>query len=89
MHNAQREAKRGIGQVRVERLQLRGGEHALVDHGRGGERREVHAELVLGALAHAEGPGVKVGVVLRRPAPRKSWAKCGMQARARGADEAR
>ncbi len=49
-----------VREVRVERLELRGGEHALVDDGPGGQRREVHAELVLGALADPPGAGIEL-----------------------------
>ena len=52
-----------VGEVRVERLQLGRGQHALVDDGPRGQRREVHAELVLGTLADAPGPGVKLVAV--------------------------
>ncbi|SCE61033.1 hypothetical protein GA0115253_108983 [Streptomyces sp. Termitarium-T10T-6] len=43
-----------VGEVREERLQLPGGEHALVDEGAGGERGEVHPGLTLGTLAQDE-----------------------------------
>jgi hypothetical protein len=48
-----------VREVRVERLQLGGGEHALVDDGPRGQRREIHAELVLGTLADPPGAGVQ------------------------------
>ncbi len=49
-----------VRQVGEEGLQLAGGQHALVDDGAGGERREVHAGLTLGALAHDEGDAVQL-----------------------------
>ncbi len=49
-----------VGEVREERLQLPGGEHALVDEGAGGERGEVDARLALGALAQRERLAVEV-----------------------------
>ena len=48
-----------VGEVREERLQLPGGEHALVDDGAGGERGEVDPGLTLGALAQDEGLAVE------------------------------
>ncbi len=44
-----------VREVGVERLQLGRREHALVDDGPGGQRREVYAELVLGTLADPPG----------------------------------
>ena len=85
-----------VREVRVERLQLGGGQHALVDDGPGGQRREVDAELVLGALAQPE--GLRESEFVARPRScrrrlaseaRKSWTKCGMQARAMAPDQVR
>ena len=61
-----------VREVRVERLQLGGGQHALVDDGPGGQRREVHAELVLGALADPPGAGIEL-VALERA--RRCWRR--------------
>ena len=44
-----------VGQVGEELVELAGGEHALVDEGPRGQRREVDVGLALGALAQAEG----------------------------------
>ena len=65
MHDAQRAGQPIVLQVEVERLELRRGQHALVDEGLTGKAWEVDgfaagavlagalgAELVLGALAH-------------------------------------
>ena len=54
VHQREGRAVPGIGQVRVERLELRRGQHALVHDRPGGHAGEVHADLVLGALAQAE-----------------------------------
>ena len=77
-----------VGQVGEERLELARGEHALVDDGRGRERREVDVGLVLGALAQAEGEAVQLDARPGARSPRltKSCSKCGMQARG-GTDE--
>ena len=64
MHDAEGAREALVGQVRVERGELCGGEHALVDHAGAGERGEVDAELVLGALAYAEDAGIELGDVL-------------------------
>ncbi len=60
-----RAAYPAVGQVREERGQLVGREHALVDHGAGGQAREVGryaplGRLPLGLLAHAERDPVEV-----------------------------
>ncbi len=49
-----------VGEVGEEGLQLAGGQHALVDDGAGGERREVDTGLALGALAQHEGLAVQL-----------------------------
>ena len=56
-----------VGEVRVERLQLQRRDHALVDEGAGRQRREVDAELVLGALAQPEGLAVELDAGERLP----------------------
>ena len=48
-----------VGEVGEERLELAGGQHALVDEGPRGERGEVDAGLALGALAQHEGEPVQ------------------------------
>ena len=48
-----------VGQVGEERLELPGGEHALVDEGATRQRREVDLGLALGPLAQAEGQPVQ------------------------------
>ncbi len=54
VHQGQRRGEPLVRQVGVELLELRGGEHALVDEGARGQRRQVDVRLVLGALAQAE-----------------------------------
>jgi hypothetical protein len=49
-----------VGQVGEERLQLPGGEHALVDQGARGQRGEVDTALAFGALAQHEGDPVQL-----------------------------
>ena len=51
MHQRQRRGERGIGQVGIERLQLSRGQHSLVDQRACGERGEVDAKFMFGALA--------------------------------------
>ena len=73
MHDAQRAGQPIVLQVKVERLELRRGQHALVDEGLTGKAWEVNgfasravlaralgAELVLGALAHHVGAPLQV-----------------------------
>ncbi len=54
MHEGELAGEAGVGQVREERLELAGRQHALVDDGARAERGEVDAHLVLGTLAQAE-----------------------------------
>ncbi len=54
VHERQRRSVPGIGQVRVERLELRRGQHSLVHNGPRRQAGEVHADLVLSPLAQAE-----------------------------------
>ena len=54
VHQGQRRAVPGIGQVGEEPLELRRGQHALVHDGPGRQAGEVHAALALGPLAQAE-----------------------------------
>jgi len=54
VHQGQRRAVPGIGQVGEERLELDRGQHALVHDGAGREAGEVHPALVFGPLAQAE-----------------------------------
>ncbi len=73
MHDAQRAGQPIVLQVKVKRLQLRRGQHALVDEGLTGKAWEVDgfapgpvltralgAELVLGALAHHVGTPLQI-----------------------------
>ena len=73
MHDAQSAGEPIVLQVEVERLQLRRGQHALVDEGLAGKAWEVDgfasgavlaralgAQLVLGALAHHVGAPLQV-----------------------------
>ena len=60
VHERDRGGEAAVGQVREEGLQLAGGQHALVDDGPGGERREVHVGLALGALAQHERLAVEI-----------------------------
>ena len=55
VHDRQRRDDPLVEQVGEEPVELVGGEHALVDHGPRGQRREVGVGLALGALAQAEG----------------------------------
>ena len=65
-----------VGQVGEERLELAGGEHALVDEGAARQRREVDLDLALGPLAQAEGEAVEVDAPWpRTAAATKSWRK--------------
>ena len=48
-----------VGEVGVERLELQGRDHALVDHRAARQRGEVELEFALGALAQAEGQAVE------------------------------
>ncbi|MGC0381998.1 hypothetical protein RKD33_002215 [Streptomyces sp. SAI-129] len=59
VHERDRGGEAAVGQVREERLQLAGGQHALVDDGARGQRREVDTGLALGALAQREGVAVQ------------------------------
>ena len=89
MHHGQLGGEAGVGEVRVERLQLRRAQHALVHERAGGEGREVDPELVLGPLAHAEDPLVQLqlrGVPLRRRRTVGGRGR-GSVRRARGRDE--
>ncbi len=54
VHEGELAGEARVGQVREERLELAGRQHALVDDGARAERGEVDADLVLGALAQAE-----------------------------------
>ena len=60
MHEREGALEPRVGQVGEERLELGGGEHALVDEGPGRERGEVGGGGVLGALAQPEDPAVEV-----------------------------
>ena len=60
VHQGQLGGEPLVGQVGEERLELPGGEHALVDDRAGRQRREVDLGLVLGALAQAEGDPVEL-----------------------------
>ena len=60
VHQGQRGPEPGVGQVRVERLQLQRREHALVDDRGPGQAGEVRAGLGFGALAQAERPAVQL-----------------------------
>ena len=53
-HGERRLANRSSSRSGKKLVQLAGGEHALVDEGAGGQRREVDVGLALGALAQAE-----------------------------------
>ena len=54
VHQRERRAVPGVGQVRVERPELPRGQHPLVHDGPGGQAGEVHPGLVFGPLAQAE-----------------------------------
>ncbi len=73
MHDAQRAGEPIVLQIQVERLELRRGQHALVDEGLAGKAWEIDrfaagavlaralgAEFVLGALAHDVGAALQV-----------------------------
>ena len=79
MHDAQRAGQPLVLQVEVERLELRRGQHALVDERLTGKAWEVDgfaagavlagplgAELVLGALAHDVGATLEIHARRRR-----------------------
>ncbi len=66
VHHAQCRGGARVGQVREERLQLRSGEHALVDDRARAQRGEVHARLPLGPLAKDEGEPLEVEFVVAR-----------------------
>ena len=55
MHERELRGEALVGEVGVERLELERRDHALVDDRAARQRREVHVELALGALAQAEG----------------------------------
>ena len=89
VHQRQRAGHALVGEVGVERLELRLGEHALVDDRARRERGEVGADLVLGALAQAVGTPLQrdprgTAVLPRRPrrtaagrraSPRGRWGR--------------
>jgi hypothetical protein len=56
-----------IGQIGVERFELKRRDHALVGEGAGRERHEVHLELALGALAQTVGQAVEHEAAERSP----------------------
>ena len=60
MHNRDSRLHALVKQIREEPGQLHGGEHALVGDGAGGQGCEIDADLMLDALADAEGLAVKV-----------------------------
>ncbi len=60
VHQAERGGVEPVRQVGEEGLQLAGGQHALVDDGARGQRREVDPGLALGALADHEGDPVEL-----------------------------
>ena len=60
VHDAQGRLHTLVTEVGIERVELLGREHPLVDQRAGRQRREVDAGLVLGALAQAEGEPVEV-----------------------------
>ncbi len=70
----ERRGEAAVGEVREEGLQLAGGQHALVDDGAGGERREVHAGLALGALAQHERLAVQLDAGASSPRLRPGGA---------------
>ena len=77
-------AKRAVGQVGEERLELAGGQHALVDQGAGGQRREVDLAprarpACAGRTPAGRGRGPRPGPPA---AATNSWRKTGMQSRA-------
>ena len=98
VHQRQRAGDALVGELGVERLELRLGEHALVDQRARREAREVGAGLVLGALAQAvraalEGDpvgsrfssaAVLTAVGADSAAATNSWRNDGMAARALG-----
>ena len=59
VHQGQLAGEAPVREVGEEGLELAGGEHALVDHGARGQRREVDLGLPLGALAQAEREAVE------------------------------
>ncbi len=60
MHQREAGGEALVAEVGVERLELERRDHALVDQGAGRERREVRADLALGALAQPEGLAVEL-----------------------------
>ncbi len=54
-----------VGEIRVERLQLKRRHHALVYEGAARQRRQVRPELPLGALAHPERDPIQVDALAR------------------------
>ena len=59
VHDRQRRGDPRVGEVGEEVVELVGGQHALVDEGARGERREVDVGLLLGPLAQAERPALQ------------------------------
>ncbi len=86
VHERDRGGEAPVGQVREEGLQLTGGEHALVDDGPRGERREVDAGLALGALAQREGLAVEVDA-LALPVAHEELTEEGHGRTGRGTEE--
>ena len=86
MDQRDRGAEAAVGQVREEGLQLAGGQHALVDDGARGERREVDTGLALGALAQHEGLAVEVDALAERRPSTKIWRKAASSS-GRGAEQ--
>ena len=78
-----------VGQVGEERLELPGGEHALVDEGARRQRREVDLGLALGALAQAEGEPVELDAADGRAvgARRRAGGRAACTSRAAAADQ--
>ena len=78
VHQRQRAADALVRELGVERLELRLGEHALVDQRARREAREVGAGLVLGCACAGSTCGARGrcrpgGRVLRRSPPRRCW----------------
>src|SRR5665647_1651600 len=67
MHESELRHETQVGEVRVERLELQCRDHAFVDQGAAGQRREVDLQLALGALAQPDGLAVQRNFADRFP----------------------
>ena len=84
VHERQRADHALVGEVRVERLDLGLGQHALVDDRARGQRGEVDVGGVLGALAQAEGAALQLEAVSPAAPATNSWRIVGITLRAVG-----